>query len=192
MKCQHPVGRGPPGSGRVEILVSSGHWLREPTPLPDAGLGVPDQSTRHRTELLDQLHEPNNRSSVFRVGIIRAVTNLENAATITNTGDNTLPPSSSGIFRGGNHRSHCAASPAAQCSRSAGSTGAMPQQRPHLRLERRERRFPWPSLIFRWSIRRHRRSHRLPRDAEVLRDLTLRNPVREQPPDQRQDFGSGG
>ena len=32
-------------------------------------------------------------------------------------------PSSSGIFRGGNHRSHCAASPGAQVSRSAGSTG---------------------------------------------------------------------
>ena len=32
-------------------------------------------------------------------------------------------PSSSGIFRGGNHKSHCAASPGAQVSRSAGSTG---------------------------------------------------------------------
>lgn len=32
-------------------------------------------------------------------------------------------PSSSGIFAGGNQRSHCAASPADQLSRSAGSTG---------------------------------------------------------------------
>lgn len=49
--------------------------------------------------------------------------NLECAATITNTGSSTLLPSSRGIFRGGNHRSHCAASPAAHNNRSAGSTG---------------------------------------------------------------------
>ena len=40
---------------------------------------------------------------------------------ITSTGNNTRLPSSSGILRGGNHRSHCAASPAAHVSRSAGS-----------------------------------------------------------------------
>ena len=68
-------------------------------------------------------HDPSSRSSVVRVGIIRAVTNRECAATITNTGNSTDVPFSSGIFRGGNHRSHCAASPAAQLSRSAGSTG---------------------------------------------------------------------
>ena len=32
-------------------------------------------------------------------------------------------PSSSGIFLGGNHRSHCAASPGSQVNRSDGSTG---------------------------------------------------------------------
>ncbi|WP_415854199.1 hypothetical protein [Sinomonas sp. G460-2] len=47
--------------------------------------------------------------------------NLECAAVITNTGRSLLEPSSSGILHGGNHRSHCAASPAAQTSRSAGS-----------------------------------------------------------------------
>jgi len=35
--------------------------------------------------------------------------------------NNALEPSSSGILRGGNHRSHCAASPTAHVSRSAGS-----------------------------------------------------------------------
>jgi hypothetical protein len=42
---------------------------------------------------------------------------------MTSTGNNTLEPSSSGIFRGGNHGSHCAASPGNQINRSAGSTG---------------------------------------------------------------------
>jgi hypothetical protein len=56
-------------------------------------------------------------------GSIRPVVNRECAAVITNTGNNLAVPSSSGIRFGGNHRSHCAASPAAQVSRSAGSTG---------------------------------------------------------------------
>jgi len=47
--------------------------------------------------------------------------NLEYAATITNTGNNPAVPSSSGIRWGGNHKSHCAASPGAHTSRSAGS-----------------------------------------------------------------------
>ena len=47
--------------------------------------------------------------------------NRECAATITSTGNNAVVPSSSGIRLGGNHRSHCAASPAAQLNRSAGS-----------------------------------------------------------------------
>ena len=40
---------------------------------------------------------------------------------MTSTGSSVLDPSSSGIRFGGNHRSHCAASPASQTSRSAGS-----------------------------------------------------------------------
>jgi hypothetical protein len=51
---------------------------------------------------------PNNRSSVFRVEIIRPVVNRECAAVITSTGNNLVVPCSSGIFRGGNHKSHCA------------------------------------------------------------------------------------
>ena len=49
--------------------------------------------------------------------------NRECASVITRTGSSTRLPSSSGIFFGGNHRSHCAASPGSQISRSAGSTG---------------------------------------------------------------------
>ncbi len=59
----------------------------------------------------------------MRVGIILATVNRECAAVITSTGNNVREPSSSRIFRGGNHRSHCAASPGAHTSRSAGSTG---------------------------------------------------------------------
>ena len=57
----------------------------------------------------------------MRVGIIRPVVNRECAAVITSTGSSGVLPSSSGIRAGGNHRSHCAASPGAQISRSAGS-----------------------------------------------------------------------
>ena len=57
----------------------------------------------------------------MRVGIIRPVMNRECAAVITSTGSSGALPSSSGIRAGGNHRSHCAASPGAQISRSAGS-----------------------------------------------------------------------
>ncbi len=58
-----------------------------------------------------------------RVGIIRPTMNRECAAVITRTGSNAVEPSSSGILFGGNHRSHCAASPGSQVNRSAGSTG---------------------------------------------------------------------
>ncbi len=51
-------------------------------------------------------HDPSSRSSVLRVGIIRAVTNREYAEVITNTGNSRAVPSSRGIFRGGNHKSH--------------------------------------------------------------------------------------
>ena len=56
------------------------------------------------------------------VGIIRPIVNREYAAVITSTGRRTVVPFSSGIFFGGNHRSHWAASPASHASRSAGST----------------------------------------------------------------------
>ena len=47
--------------------------------------------------------------------------NREYAETITNTGNNAAVPPSSGIRRGGNHKSHWAASPGDHTSRSAGS-----------------------------------------------------------------------
>ena len=72
----------------------------------DAGLVVPDQPTWDPSKLLDSSQEPNSRSSVFRVGIIRPVTNRECAAVITNTGRSLLVPSSRGILRSGNHKSH--------------------------------------------------------------------------------------
>ena len=74
-------------------------------------------------------HEACSGSSVVLVGIIRPTMNLECAAVITSTGNNLAVPSSSGIFFGGNQRSHCAASPGSQVSRSAGSIG--PELRPH-------------------------------------------------------------
>lgn len=49
--------------------------------------------------------------------------NLERAAAIAITVSSVLLPSSIGIFFGRNHKSHCAASPGSQISRSAGSTG---------------------------------------------------------------------
>ena len=52
-------------------------------------------------------HIPDSRSAVVRVGIITAVMNFENEATITSTGSNAALPSSSGIRGSGNHRSHC-------------------------------------------------------------------------------------
>jgi hypothetical protein len=59
----------------------------------------------------------------LRVRIILPVTNRECAAVMTRTGSNAVLPSSSGIRLGENHRSHCAASPAAHARGSAGSGG---------------------------------------------------------------------
>jgi hypothetical protein len=55
------------------------------------------------------------------VGTIRPQIKRECAATTTSTGNSAVVPSSSGIRFGGNHKSHCAASPGAHTSRSAGS-----------------------------------------------------------------------
>ena len=59
------------------------------------------------------------------------------------------------------------------------------QQRPHPRLEHRERRRPRRPLIPRRRIRVHRLDHRGPRDPQPLRDPCLRHPLSSQPPDQR-------
>lgn len=68
--------------------------------------------------------------------------NLEWAAVITSTGNNVRDPSSSTILRGGNHRSHCAASPGAHTSRSAGSTGRCSPQLVHVVTEPADRSRP--------------------------------------------------
>lgn len=57
-------------------------------------------------------------------------------------------------------------------------------QLPHRRLERRERcRHRRPLVLWR-AVGGHRSRQRRPPDAKVPRDLTLRNTVRHQPPDQ--------
>jgi hypothetical protein len=59
---------------------------------------------------------------VCLVGIIAPTMNREFAAVITMTGSSDVLPSSSGIFFGGNHKSHCAASPASHINRSKDSS----------------------------------------------------------------------
>lgn len=90
-----------------------------PRPIP----GSLSQMNRRGTALIccNSSQDPSSRSSVLRVGIIRPAMNRECAAVITNTGNSFAVLSSSGIFLGGNHRSHCAASPGSQTNRSAGS-----------------------------------------------------------------------
>ena len=88
------------------------------------------------------------------VGIIRPSMNREYAAVITSTGSSTFEPSSSGIFCGGNHRSHCAASPGSPGQPVRGVDRSMlrtqppdvvaePGDRP--RPARPARRSPWPA-----------------------------------------------
>jgi hypothetical protein len=90
-----------------------------PRPIPVSLSQISRRGTRPSARISS--HDPSSRSSVVRVGIIRPVVNRECAAVITSTGSSGVLPSSSGIRPGGNHRSHCAASPGAQVSRSAGS-----------------------------------------------------------------------
>ena len=92
---------------------------RPPRPMPASLSQISRRGTRPSCWISS--HDPSSRSWVLRVGSIRPVMNREYAATITSTGSSAAEPSSSGIRFGGNHRSHCAASPAAQVSRSAGS-----------------------------------------------------------------------
>ena len=87
--------------------------------MPDSLSQINRRGTRPNPSIND--HDPNNRSDVCLVGIIRAQMNRECAGTITSTGNTAVVPSSSGICFGGNHRSHWAASPGAHTSRSAGS-----------------------------------------------------------------------
>ena len=90
-----------------------------PRPIPVSLSQISLRGTRPSPRISS--HDPSSRSSVVRVGIIRPVVNRECAAVITSTGSSAVLPSSSGIRNGGNHRSHWAASPGCQDSRSAGS-----------------------------------------------------------------------
>ena len=92
-----------------------------PRPMPASLSQISRRGTRPSCWISSQ--DASSRSSVVRVGIILATVNLECAAVITSTGRSLLVPSSSGIFFGGNHKSHCAASPGSHVSRSAGSIG---------------------------------------------------------------------
>ena len=106
---------------RVPMNEATPSARRWPRPMPASLSQINLRGTRPSCWISCQ--EPSSRSSVLRVGIIRPVVNRECAAVITSTGNSFAVPSSSGILRGGNHRSHCAASPGDQVSRSAGSTG---------------------------------------------------------------------
>lgn len=106
-----------------------------------------------RPEVLFDSHEPSSRSSVFLVGIILATVNLEWAAVITSTGNNLCEPFSRRILRGGNHRPHCAASPAPTPRRPAAtspSTAARPATAVALRtMAARSTALDWHSRIVR-------------------------------------------
>lgn len=65
---------------------------------------------------------PNNKSDVFRAGKNLPVVKRENPAVITNTGHNSVDPSSTGIFPDGNQKSHWMTSPVSQTRPSAGFT----------------------------------------------------------------------
>jgi hypothetical protein len=92
-----------------------------PRPIPDSLSQMSRRGTR--SSRASSSHEPSSRSGVLRVGIIRASMNRECAQVITSTGSKVRDPSSSKILRGGNQRSHCAASPGDHVNRSAGSIG---------------------------------------------------------------------
>ena len=106
---------------RVPVNAPTPSACRLPRPIPDSLSQISRRGTR--PSCCSSSHIPSSRSWVCRVGIIWATMNRECAAVITMTGNSVLRPSSSGIFFGGNHRSHCAASPGSQVNRSDGSTG---------------------------------------------------------------------
>jgi len=78
-------------------------WFRRPMPVSLSQINLRGTAPSW-VESSD--HIPASRSAVLRVGIILAVMNFENDATITNTGNITTVPSPTGIFGPGNHRSH--------------------------------------------------------------------------------------
>jgi hypothetical protein len=107
-----------------------------PRPMPGSLSQINRRGTR--PSWVSNSHDPSRRSGVLRVGIIRPSMNRECAAVITSTGSIVREPSSSKILRGGNHRSHCATSPADHDNRSAGSIGRC-SARTRLTLSRNHR-----------------------------------------------------
>ena len=120
-----PFDSGSRGGSRSSVVANvpvnpaTPSACRLPRPMPASLSQISRRGTRPSSRSSSQV--ANSRSSVRLVGIIRPSMKREKAAVITSTGNNTRVPFSSGILRGGNHRSHCPASPAAQDSRSAGS-----------------------------------------------------------------------
>ena len=89
---------------RVPMNAGTPSARRRPRPMPVSLSQISRRGTRPSCPISSQV--PSSRSSVFRVGIIRAVMNRECAAVITSTGNSLVVRSSSGIRCGGNHRSH--------------------------------------------------------------------------------------
>jgi hypothetical protein len=104
----------------VPVNAATPSACRVPRPMPVSLSQINRRGTRPSST--SSAHIPSSKSWVARVGIIRPTMKREYAAVITRTGSSLAVPSSSGILRGGNHRSHCAASPGSHVSRSAGST----------------------------------------------------------------------
>lgn len=100
-----------------------GHAVSATWATPDAGSLSQISCRGTRPSCCISSHAPSNRSSVFLVGDHPSRHEPRICCRDHKTGSSFVVPSSSGIFLGGNHRSHCAASPAVQVIRSAGSTG---------------------------------------------------------------------
>jgi hypothetical protein len=149
-------GRRPHGRDRGEVLLMGPSGVAGV--VGQAGGGLGDPGRLQRCGQVGQLLECLGRVAL-RLGIIRASMKRECAQVITSTGSSVLDPSSSGIFLGENHRSHCAASPGNQINRSAGSTGrcsgrsrrTLSRNHGSTRSSRPARRSPWPACPASWS-----------------------------------------
>lgn len=79
------------------------------SPAPDAFRAETSRSrSAARQTSCDHPASRASKSRVIRVDSIRAVMSRENDAMTTNTGGEPTWPAPSGIFAGGNHKSHCA------------------------------------------------------------------------------------
>ena len=87
----------------LNSLTPAASRLRRP--MPDS-LSQTSRLGTASSWLDSNAHIPDSRSAVVREGIIIAVMNFENEATITSTGSSAAVPSSTGTLGSGNHRSH--------------------------------------------------------------------------------------